>query len=268
MKLGIFTIVFNGMPFIQHQLPIFQQLPFDWCWSIAEGAAQNGADTAWCKPQAHGHSYDGTLEYIQEIEDGKQTCVISDPDWPHKTEMCNCALARLQDCDVLLQVDVDEFYTPEQIVKIVECFVSEPQLRVIRMPCRYFVGPDIVCEGEGCWSNKAAEWIRAWRFRKGCEFITHEPPSLDCQWEGRIMTKKQSRERGLVFDHYGYATLKQVEYKERFYGYTGLVNQWKALQAHQNFPVQLNQFFSFVDPIVTVRRLDHSAVPVILRSAL
>ena len=135
------------------------------------------------------------------------------------------------------------------------------------MPCRYFVGPDLVCVGEGCWSNKASEWVRAWRFKAGYKFTSHEPPSLwprDCI--GNIMNRKQSMAHGLSFDHFAYATLKQVEYKEQFYGYKGLVEQWKALQEHTGFPVRLNKFFPFVDSIVTVKRLDPRDIPPILRA--
>jgi len=38
----------------------------------------------------------------------------------------------------------------------------------------------------------------------------------------------------------------QALYKEKFYGYHGLLGQWKALQEHQDFPVPLSRFFSHV----------------------
>lgn len=269
MKLGIFTIVLDGMPFIQHHLRTFDKLPFDWRWCVAEGASMNGADTRWCQPQEPRHSEDGTLEYLCNINSHPGLALVTQKDWPSKTHMCNAALEKLFDCDVLLEVDVDEFHSVQNITTIVKLFQTDPNLAVIRMPCRYFVGPDLVCEGEGCWSNRASEWVRAWRFNPSYKFTTHEPPSL---WRGsefpngKIMTRKQSQSIGLCFDHFAYATLKQVTYKEKFYGYKGLVNQWKALQNFRDFPVQLNQFFPFVDPIVTVNRLDRRDIPEILRA--
>jgi len=80
------------------------------------------------------------------------------------------------------------------------------------------------------------------------------------------MTRDQSKRHGLTFDHFAYATLKQVTYKEKFYGYEGLVEQWKALQNFREFPVQLNQFFPFVDSKVMVKRLDPSDIPPILNA--
>ncbi len=266
MKLGIFTIVLDGMPFIQHHLKTFEQLPFDWHWSIAEGSAQNKADTFWCRPQERRHSLDGTVEYLDSIE-GDKVSMVSDKDWENKTVMCNSALLSLEDCNVLLQVDVDEFHSVDNIKKIVHQFTSQPDLGAIRLPCRYFVGPDLVCQGDNCWSNRGTEWCRAWRFKPTYQFKTHEPPAL---WPrdtvGRIITRQTAKEIGLIFDHFAYATLKQVAYKEKFYGYVGLVNQWKALQDHTGFPERLNKFFPFVDGNVTVKRLDPSQIPPILKA--
>jgi hypothetical protein len=47
---------------------------------------------------------------------------------------------------------------------------------------------------------------------------------------------------GLVFDHYAYSIQKQVEFKEDFYGYSGLVDGWKELQKTSG-PVRLSQYF-------------------------
>src|SRR5262249_19955871 len=158
--------------------------------------------------------------------------------------------------------------TVENLMKLARFFQDNKELAVIRLPCRFFVGRDLVCEGEGGWSNRPSEWIRAWRFNKACRFTTHEPPSL---WRGpgfpngQIMNRQQAKAAGLIFDHYAYATLKQVTYKERFYGYRGLVNQWQALQRHQDFPVRLCEFFPWVENQIMVQRLEPENIPSILR---
>ena len=50
---------------------------------------------------------------------------------------------------------------------------------------------------------------------------------------------------GLVFDHFAYSLPKQVEFKEDFYGYTGLLKSWEDLQKTIG-PVRLNRFFTHV----------------------
>ena len=46
--LTIFTIVLNGKPFIDKQLPIFQQLTVPWRWHIVEGVSRPQECTSWC----------------------------------------------------------------------------------------------------------------------------------------------------------------------------------------------------------------------------
>jgi hypothetical protein len=253
MKLVIFTIVLDGMPYIKWHLPIFQKLKCHWEWTVVEGAAMNGQSTAWCQPQARRLSDDGTSEYFRTCEDDRVHSTHR-AEWKSKDEMVNFALDRIEQPCVLMQIDHDEIHTPENIDKIVQLFQDDPGLGAIRMPCRFFVGPRLICVGEDCWSSRWFEWDRAWRFAPGIEFLSHEPPRLN-YYLGRIMEREESKEHGLSFDHYAYALRKQVEYKEKFYGYKGLTNQWKALQAHTHFPEPLQRFFPFVDDKVMVDTL-------------
>src|SRR5262249_17513543 len=145
---------------------------------------------------------------------------------------------------VLMQVDVDEIYHPETIDKIVSEFSVNDWLGAVQMYCRYFVGKNLVCEGRDCWSNYPYEWLRAWRFEPGMYFETHEPPKMNTIL-GRTMDRTESEKRGFTFDHLAYVTEKHVAYKEQFYGYDGLLNQWRALQRNKVWPAKLSRFFSF-----------------------
>lgn len=248
MKLVAFTIVLDGMPFIERHLPVFQQLKIPWQWIVVEGAAGNTADTSWCKPQEMRLSKDGTHEYLCLLH-GTIHHLTADL-WLNKTEMCNAALERIEEPCVLMQIDADELWTPYQLGKIVELFEEYPTLAAARFACRYFVGPDLMLEGEHCYGDYDDEWLRAWRFTPGDTFSTHEPPVLrHDHWPHDrydVLTKAESRKLGLVFNHFPYVTESQVAYKEKFYGYTGLMDQWKALQANQKWPVPLSRFFAHV----------------------
>lgn len=253
--ISIFTIAYNAMPFIEQHYPEFCRLTIPWRWIIIEGAAMNNFDTKWCRPQLPGISTDGTLEYIESILDPR-VLVISRPKWNSKTEMVNSAVAQIIEPCVLLEVDADEVHTAENIEKIHRVLSDNPAgIGRIRMPCRFFVGPDLICVGTNCWSNRDKEWLRAWNYVPGMRFISHEPPSLQCFNMSRTIERPEAIRLGLTFNHYAYVTPQQVKYKERFYGYTGLYESWKRLQQHDKFPVRLDEFFPFAKPSPMVVRI-------------
>ncbi len=244
MKLVLMSIVLDGMPFITWHLPIFQKLKCDWKWIIVEGTAQNNGSTRWCQPQEPRLSNDGTTEYLHEISSIKNVTVMQQDYWQSKDEMVNAAIYGIDEPCVLIQIDSDEIYRAETIDKIVSLFDSDDSLGAIKMPCRYFLGPKLVAEGKDCWSNKSNEWLRAWRFNPGATFIKHEPPVLNVI-TGRTMNREESAGHALTFDHLAYVTEAQVAFKEKFYGYTGVLNQWRALQRNTFWPAKLSRFFSF-----------------------
>jgi hypothetical protein len=245
MKLAVFTIVLDGEPWIEKHLPVLDKLCLDWQWLVVEGAAGNTADTAWCQPQKPRLSEDGTHEYLQSIKDERVTH-IHKKSWPNKVAMCNAALERITEPCVLMQIDSDELYSPKQLEKIVELFTGNDSLSSIMFACRYFVGPKLILQGEHCYGDNDYEWLRAWRYSPGRKFERHEPPVLEGDDPNRRMSKAESRKLGLIFDHYAYATEEQCAFKEAFYDYPGLVNQWSGLNAHDKFPVELSRFFSHV----------------------
>ncbi len=242
----------DAMPFATWHLSIFKKLSCDWRWIVVEGTAQNNGSTGWCQPQEPRLSDDGTTEYLNSL--GYYASLIRRKDWKSKDEMVNAALEYIEKPCVLMEIDVDEIHTPGNIEKIVSLFECESELGAIKMPCRCFVGKNLICVGEHCWGNKNYEWLRAWRFEPGMQFTSHEPPVLR-GLKGRTMERNEARRHGLTFDHYAYTLCKQAEFKEKFYGYTGLVNQWKALQQHRHFPDRLARFFPFVDDKVMVDRI-------------
>lgn len=249
MKLVAFTIVYNGIPWIKKHHGILKKTNLDWEWLIAEGAANNGGSTKWCKPQPPGFSTDGTREYLESILQDRRINHSACELWESKDMMVNACLEfmRTKEPCVLVEIDADEIWQPSQLEKIVQLFDDQKDLSSIMFACRYFVGKNLTLEGEHCYGDNDYEWLRAWRFIPGMRFSSHEPPVLTGE-SGRRMPKEESVKLVGKFDHYAYATEPQVKYKEQFYGYTGLVNQWKALQNHTEFPVSLSKFFAHVPP--------------------
>lgn len=257
MKLEIFSIVLDGFPFITWHLPVFNRLTIPWHWTIAEGAAMNHHDTSWCKPQAARLSSDGTTEYLNEIKRHPNVTVIQKTSWDGKREMCNACLSRITVPSILLQLDADELWEPGQLEALLLFFKAYPEINQARFFCRYFVGQNIITTSENAYGNNPGEWLRAWRYYPGQKFSRHEPPVLNGLPE-KSATREQTRECGLVFNHYAYAFEKQLTFKEKFYGYTDAVKHWRRLQTNTVWPVKLKDFLPWVDDRATADLLHKS----------
>jgi hypothetical protein len=254
MKLNIITIVLDGEPYIERHLPVFQSLKLDWNWNIREGAAANTKCTRWCQRQKPRFSEDGTHEYLQKISLAGNVEYFGQTWWDGKVAMFNDVVYHIQEPCVLMEIDSDEIWTQTQLEKIVQLFEMNPTVNMMKFYCRYFVGPDIITMGEDCYGNNDYEWLRAWRFTPGMLFDSHEPPVLAGN-KGNCFDRKFTKEQGLVFDHFAYATEAQVAYKEYFYRYPDAVKHWKRLQANTVWPVKLKTYLPWVDDRVTATRI-------------
>jgi ADP-heptose:LPS heptosyltransferase len=113
------------------------------------------------------------------------------------------------------------------------------------------------------------------------QWAKHEPPVLvesagNNQLRDVAMVKPFTEEEtgaaGLVFQHYAYATLKQLEFKEQYYGYGGAVHRWHRLQAVKTFPVHIRDYFYWIlddtivdksDAFVPEKLIELPAAPVV-----
>jgi hypothetical protein len=82
----------------------------------------------------------------------------------------------------------------------------------------HYVGEDRIAVGE--WGSGFVTRLFIWN---GEKFKTHEPPRL----RGHIMTYPLE---GIKFDHYSYYFAKDIVFKETYYGYEGLLDNWLSLQ--------------------------------------
>lgn len=271
LPIHFFTIVLNGQPFIRHHIEVFKQLPFKWHWHIIEGVAELKHDTAWSvklggriNEQLHrnGLSNDGTTEYINELtkQFPDNITIYRKPDrafWDGKLEMVNAPLFNINEECLLWQVDSDELWTAEQIRTSRDMFIAEPDRTAAYYLDHFFVGENLVTTTINTYGNNTSyEWLRTWRFSPGFRWATHEPPQLcklcqDGQWVDVATIKpfkhNQTGTKGLIFQHYAYATKEQVGFKEIYYGYKNAIEQWRCLQQQNNFPVFLKDYFAWVN---------------------
>jgi len=270
LPIHFFTIVLNGEPFIRYHINVFKDLPFKWHWHIIEGVADLKHDTAWSlqlggqvsnEMHRSGRSKDGTSEYLDELEllYSENVTVYRKPEgefWDGKREMVNAPLPAINEECLLWQVDADELWTLEQICIARQLFINNPEKTAAFYWCWYFVGEKLVISSRNCYAqNPAQEWLRTWRFQPGYVWVAHEPPILaEPLSDGELrdvasvnpFVHEETETRGLVFQHFAYAMVKQLQFKEQYYGYANAVAEWRALQAHTTFPVRLSQYFSWV----------------------
>lgn len=247
MRLNIFTLALDALPWLPCILAELNRLTLDWRWVITHGAAAAVNDTAWMRNQPARLSQDGTSEFLRDLENHPRITVTSKPLWTGKTEMCNEALKNFDAPGVLLQCDSDELWSATQMTALVEMFKRGAAINTARFRCRYFVGPNLITDGVGCYGNKDDEWTRAWRWQPGQTFSTHEPPVMNGN-KGGIADHTFTASAGMVFDHYAWATRKQAAMKQWLYGpaYNKAVDGWIDLQQIKGRE-PLRKFFGWAD---------------------
>jgi hypothetical protein len=244
MKYQVFTIVLDGMPWIKMHLDRLRETDLDWRWTIVEGVARPTKDTSWVRGIAPRLSIDGTTQYLDSIQD-KRVKIIRQSRWENKTSMCNAAIADFRP-GILLQMDADELWTAAQHRQLHDFFVANPHYDFAKFYCNYYLGPDIVATSEDGYGNRSSEWCRAWMMKMGRTFIKHEPPIMVNQGLGA--DRKETREYGLVFDHFSWVLPDQVKAKCLYYGGNYSFDAWKRLQ-DAKFPVDdLSEYLPWVGP--------------------
>ncbi|QSV54662.1 MAG: FkbM family methyltransferase [Dolichospermum sp. UKL201] len=270
LPINFFTIVLNGQPFIQYHIEVLKQLPFKWHWHIIEGVADLKHDTSWSvqlggnisdELHKNGRSYDGTKEYLDELAKlyPNNITIYRKPEgafWDGKREMVNAPLANIQEECLLWQIDVDELWTLEQICTVRELFISNPEKTAAFYWCWYFVGEKLIISTRNCYAqNPQQDWLRTWQFKPGAFWAAHEPPILvKSLLDGKHQNiaainpflHNETEKNGLVFQHFAYVTLEQLQFKQEYYGYSNAVSQWLALQANNEFPTLLRDYFAWV----------------------
>ena len=253
MKLAIITITYNGFPWLPCVFAELNRSELDWHYFVVEGLSNNGGSTRWCKPQAAGPpSTDGSHEFLKSIGSHSRVRHHWKTLWPSKDAMVNWPIEEglIPDDCVLMQIDSDELHSARQLRDIVTLFEINPKLMRAEFRCSYFVGPDLYLSGD----DDKNTWLRAWRYRKGMRFDSHEPPVLSGN-KGEGIEACMTEAMGLRFDHMAWVTEEQVRFKSEFYGYTGGLAGWKALQQHKKFPVEARHYLTWMIPGTMVNKL-------------
>jgi hypothetical protein len=172
--------------------------------------------------------------------------------WSGKIEMIAAALEGVED-GVVMEIDADEVWTAQQMTAIHQELSTRNPGDAMQFACRLFVGPRKVVTTKVGFGSMPYEWFRAWRWGAGLAFVKHEPPQLNKP--GVICPRWQTEQAGLIFDHYAYETEAQARFKEIFYGYARLAENWRLLQKTSG-NVRLCDFFHWLKDQPWVRADD------------
>lgn len=256
MKLVVFTIVKNGMPFIPTIFFNLQATTLDWRWIIAEGSSKNTHCTSWCNQQEPGLSQDGTTEFLDMLKSHPGVTVLRKEMWDGKLEMCNACLAEIKTDCLLVQMDSDELWQASQLERLVQMFEDDTQANAALVRCRYFLGVNIISTSLNGYGNRSTEWARVWRFTPGDKYARHEPPQLKQQTTGHTLNPDWLAMEGIVFQHFAWWSENQVAYKEQFYGYPNALAHYRRLQSNTEWPVKdLRKFLPWVDANASADKL-------------
>ena len=215
-KITFGLIVLNGLPFVRYCLRSLY--PFAHEIIVVEGATTSAMSAA----SDDGHSTDGTLAELERFkaeEDprGIVQIVTSDRPWETLTQQSQ-AYAERATGEYLWQVDVDEFYRPEDMQRVIAMLRDDPTITAMSFEqITFWAGLDYVVDG---WYLRrgANVYHRLFKWGPGARYIEHEPPTVvdaagvDCRAGNWIGGRALAR-RGVRLYHYSLMFPRQVRNK-------------------------------------------------------
>ena len=239
-------IVLNGEPFIRYALQALY--PYAHEIIVVEGAAPGAKNIA----TDDGHSRDATLETLRQFQaeadpDRKLTIVTRDGFWTEKDEMSQ-AYAERATGDYLWQVDVDEFYQPDDMRAVIQILKEQPAITAVSFKTLTFWGaPDYVVDS---WYLRrgTAIYHRLFKWGPGYTYATHRPPTVtnpagqDLR-EGHWLRAETLEKIGIRMYHYSLLLPKQVMDKCDYYSHADWVRRQDALEWANQAYLSLNRPF-------------------------
>jgi len=239
-KVTFGMIVLNGEPFIRYNLRALY--PFAHQIIIVEGASPAAAGIA----ASDGHSVDGTLDalrYFKSKEDPEDKLIILTAEdegypngfWPGEKHEQSQAYARRATGDYLWQVDVDEFYRPEDTCRVLDVLRQDPSITAVSFKQITFWGWfDYTVDG---WYLRRGGEIyhRLFKWAPDYRYITHRPPTVQ-NAQGQDLRQlhwidgNAVASIGIFLYHYSLLFPKQVIEKCDYYKHADWAERTEAVQ--------------------------------------
>ncbi|MBN1256895.1 MAG: glycosyltransferase family 2 protein [Planctomycetes bacterium] len=213
-------IVLNGEPFTRYCLRSLY--PFAHQIIVVEGGSRHAEK--FCTPD--GHSIDGTLKVLKQFQaeedpEDKIEIITRDSFWEEKGEQSQAYAVRATG-DWLWQVDIDEFYRPEDMQRLLDLLVEKPEITAAAFHTLTFWGSLEVLVDGLMLRGAGREFRRLFRFGKGYRYSQHRPPTvLDPEgnnlWKGNRFNGVAMEKAGIMLYHYAMLFPQQVLRKCAYY---------------------------------------------------
>lgn len=227
-------IVLNGEPFLRYNLRAIY--PFASQIIVVEGASLKATHMA----TSDGHSIDDTRETLrrfkaEEDPEGKLVLVTAEDEgypngfWPGEKDEQSQAYAKRATGEWLWQIDIDEFYQPDDMKLICDALRRHPETSCITFQAHHFWGGfDYEALG-GLFLNRDFQgepwgaYRRIFRWRPGYHYVTHRPPTVadetgrDITHTRLLKAEQISPERNIRLYHYLMIFPEQYTRKGAYY---------------------------------------------------
>lgn len=226
-KVTFGIIVLNGEPFTRYCLRSLY--PFAYEIIVVEGGHEKALDVS----TPDGHSTDATLETLyrfkaEEDPEDKLRIVVRDGPWPQKDEFGNSktpqsrAYAERATGDYLWQVDIDEFYRPEDMRAVLSMLAADPDITAVSFNVLPFWGGLRYVTDGWRWRRGSITFHRLFKWGPGYRYVTHQPPTVADERGRDLRTLKwvsgdEMARRGVRMYHYDHLFPHQVRNKALFY---------------------------------------------------
>ena len=163
-------------------------------------------------------STDNTNKIMDNYNDYDNKIKIIHGQFEEKTEECNSYIPFIRnDIDYLWQIDSDELYTIENIMKIKKMLIEEKPTSVGVRSCTFYGGFDSYLTG---FEQNNDNFLRIFKYMPGSFWQTHRPPTI--QYPVNIPRKHISSDElfnkwGIQMHHYSYVFPSQVKNKMNYY---------------------------------------------------
>lgn len=223
-------IILNGEPFIRYNLRAIY--PFAHEILIVEGAYWASSITA----TADGHSTDNTLEELyrfkrEEDPRGIITIITKEGLWSGLTEQCQAWTEKVTG-DYIWAIDIDEFYKPDDMQKVISLIKNDPEITMISFKLIQFCFnfDFTIHSGRDYFKHGIMECRRIFKFGPNFKYIQHEPPTvIDSNGTDlkkiKYINNEQTSALGIYIYHYTAIFQEQLEAKAKAYSLRGWKNK-------------------------------------------
>ena len=212
LKIAFGMIVFEGDYVLKECLE--QVYPFASQILIAEGPV------SYWQRQGRTTSTDETNKILDEFPDPENKIKIVHGQYSEKDDQCKAYMQHINDdIDYIWNLDSDEVYKTEDLVKMVKFLKEEQPTSVGIRSCSFYGGFNHYLTG---FELNRDNFLRVFKYTKGSTWLTHRPPTIQYPIGSNIVTKHINSDElyektGIQMYHYSYVFPTQVHTKVNYY---------------------------------------------------